>query len=181
MGLDMYLTKRRYVKNWNFTKPEEKHTVTVKRAGKVIKDKMPVTDIIYEAGYWRKANAIHKWFVDNCAKENYTGAEVYVSEEQLQELLDKCKLIVEKAVVVKGKIQNGSRMVDGEWKPIMEDGEFIQNDEEIAGILPTESGFFFGSTDYDEWYLADIKATIPILENCLDDTGDCSFYYSASW
>ena len=33
MGLDMYLTKRTYVKNWNFQKDEEKHKVTVQDIG----------------------------------------------------------------------------------------------------------------------------------------------------
>ena len=29
MGLDMYLEKRTYVKNWDHQTPEERHTVTV--------------------------------------------------------------------------------------------------------------------------------------------------------
>ena len=36
MGLDMYLSKRTYVKNWNFQKDDEKHKVTVKLNGKSI-------------------------------------------------------------------------------------------------------------------------------------------------
>ena len=41
------------------------------------------------------------------------------------------------------------------------------------------SGFFFGGTDYDEWYYNDIENTIKILESALED-GD-EFYYSSSW
>jgi len=50
----------------------------------------------------------------------------------------------------------------------------------VAKILPNQSGFFFGSTDYDEWYLRDIEATIEGLEIALKDN-DGDFYYSASW
>lgn len=186
MGLDMYLAKKRYVKNWDHMKPEEKHSIVIKKNGKTIADEMPITYIEYEAGYWRKANAIHKWFIDNCVgTEEWHGDDVYVSREQLQTLLTLCKKVLATAVIKQGQIQNGSVSDKDEngnfiMKPNMQAGEYIENDEEIAGLLPTESGFFFGSTDYNEFYLDDIKQTITIIENCLKDT-ECSFYYSASW
>ena len=34
MGLDMYLSKKTYVKNWDHMKPEEKHHVVVTKNGK---------------------------------------------------------------------------------------------------------------------------------------------------
>jgi hypothetical protein len=46
-------------------------------------------------------------------------------------------------------------------------------------LLPSASGFFFGATDYDEWYYNDITHTIKILEDALVDGDD--FYYSSSW
>jgi ABC-type Zn uptake system ZnuABC Zn-binding protein ZnuA len=56
-------------------------------------------------------------------------------------------------------------------------------------LLPTQGGFFFGDTDYDEWYWYDIDNTISIIENVLNDTveidgkkylrGDIN--YSSSW
>jgi len=181
MGLDMYLTKRRYVKNWEHMKPEEKHQIVVKKNNKVIDEDMPVQEIVYEAGYWRKANAIHKWFVDNTQDgEDSNGRDSWVSREQLEELLKLCRKVVKTAVVKKGKVQNGSRSTDKGWEPIMEDGEYIENDEEIAAILPAQDGFFFGSTNYDQWYLQSVKDTIEILERALkSDDGD--FYYTSSW
>ena len=64
MGLDMYLSKRAYVKQWNFQKDEEKHKVTVKFGGKSRRDIKPrrVSYVMEEFGYWRKANRIHNWF-----------------------------------------------------------------------------------------------------------------------
>jgi hypothetical protein len=46
-------------------------------------------------------------------------------------------------------------------------------------LLPSASGFFFGATDYDEWYYNDITNTIKILEDALVDGDD--FYYTSSW
>jgi hypothetical protein len=56
----------------------------------------------------------------------------------------------------------------------------VQADHSLAeSLLPSASGFFFGATDYDEWYYNDIENTIKILEEALED-GD-EFYYSSSW
>jgi len=46
-----------------------------------------------DVGYWRKANAIHKWFVDNCQDGEDDCRETYVSEEQLTALLNVCKQV----------------------------------------------------------------------------------------
>lgn len=48
-------------------------------------------------------------------------------------------------------------------------------------LLPTQSGFFFGGTEYDEWYLEDLKRTVAIVEKCLALPKTASFYYQSSW
>lgn len=41
-------------------------------------------------------------------------------------------------------------------------------DHDLAGeLLPTRSGFFFGSTDYDEWYFSDVEDVLKTFEKCL--------------
>ena len=64
MGLDMYLSKKTYVKRWDHNRPEEQHEVTVRLGGVARKDIDPkkISYIEEEVGYWRKANQIHKWF-----------------------------------------------------------------------------------------------------------------------
>ena len=47
-------------------------------------------------------------------------------------------------------------------------------------LLPTGSGFFFGSTEYDEYYFGDLNDTIGIITRCLDSKFDY-FEYQASW
>jgi hypothetical protein len=57
----------------------------------------------------------------------------------------------------------------------------IEKKDQAGNILPTQEGFFFGSTDYDEGYFSDIEATIKIIKDCLKLSEDWEFYYHSSW
>jgi hypothetical protein len=52
-------------------------------------------------------------------------------------------------------------------------------------LLPAQSGFFFGSTEIDEWYLDALKYTVERLDVLLElpivKENEASFYYSSSW
>ena len=48
-----------------------------------------------EVLYWRKANAIHRWFVVKCQFGVDNCATYYVSRVKLEELREVCKSIVE--------------------------------------------------------------------------------------
>lgn len=56
-------------------------------------------------------------------------------------------------------------------------------DTKNAELLPPASGFFFGSTNVDEWYWNDLKYTKTELKTILRKTEDedISFIYQASW
>jgi hypothetical protein len=160
MGLDQYLTKRNYVKNWGFTPEEQTYRITVQRGDGGDETTIKPTRIRYileEIGYWRKANHIHKWFVDNVQDGNDNCGEYFISDDQLEELLTLCKRVVEDPTL----------------------GE---------ELLPTRNGFFFGGTEYDEYYLQTIQQTIDIIEPLLDELKLASemeeypeVYYSSSW
>jgi hypothetical protein len=47
-------------------------------------------------------------------------------------------------------------------------------------LLPTSSGFFFGSTDFDEYYFKDLEYTVKVIDRCLKSKFDY-FEYQASW
>jgi len=152
----MYLTKKHYVQNWEHTPLEERFEVTIKQGNKTYGniDASKIKYIEEEAGYWRKANHIHRWFVENLQDGNDDCQEVYVSPSKLKELLSSCR-------------------------------EALENKETACELLPTHSGFFFGRTEYDEFYFNDINYTIKIIEDILDDmsNGELSYsiYYSSSW
>ena len=64
----------------------------------------------------------------------------------------------------------------------------VQKDHSQADeLLPTQSGFFFGGTNYDEWYFQDIDETVKALTNIIkEDKADTSgvwtrYTYSSSW
>ena len=150
MGLDMYLDKRTYVKQWEHIDEAKQYKVEVTRGGEPTNiDPKKVKYIIEEAGYWRKANAIHKWFVDNCQDGVDDCRDAYVGFDDLQALLDLCRIVI----IDKSKAEQ---------------------------LLPSTSGFFFGNTEYDEWYYNDIQNTIEILEKAVEDK-DGEYYYTSSW
>lgn len=148
MGLDMYLSANYYVKNWDFMKSEEKWEITVKKGGNPV-NLDNITNLKVEIGYWRKCNAIHNWFVKNCANGVDDCRPVYVEREMLSLLLDEVNAVLKDKTRARDK-------------------------------LPTASGFFFGSTDYGDYYLEDLQRTKTILEKALE-MRDCEFEYRASW
>jgi len=93
MGLDMYLTKKIYIgANYEHNKVAGK--IELARDGKpVVVNLKRVTNIEESVGYWRKANQIHNWFVKNVQDGVDNCGDYYVSEEQLQSLLNDCKAV----------------------------------------------------------------------------------------
>jgi hypothetical protein len=146
MGLDMFLYKKSWVP-YN----KRKQIEVIGLPG--VKNER-IKEITEEVGYWRKANHIHKWFVDNVQNGEDDCKEYFVEKEQLEELLG----IVES----------------------------ILNDKKLANkLLPTQGGFFFGGTDYDNYYFEDLQNTKEILENALSEVEEketfADFYYRSSW
>lgn len=132
-------------------------------------------------GKWRKSNQIHNWFVANVQDGTDDCDEYWVSEKQLIELKEVCKTVLDHSVLIDGQIVNGSRMTERGWEDILEEGKVIMNPEAAATHLPSASGFFFGSTDYDEYYLRDVKYTYDALNKINFLIPEYSFYYRSSW
>lgn len=140
--------------------------------------------IIEQVGYWRKANHIHDWFVKNVQDgEDDCRYHNEVTKEALEELLDVCETVLANSELVDGQIQNGYHSENGQMVPTMEDGKYIKDPSVAMELLPTASGFFFGGTDYDEYYLSDVKETIDIITKVLETTDFDKemIYYVSSW
>lgn len=147
--------------------------------------KYPHEGIADEVAYWRKANAVHKWFVDNIQDgEDDCRYHREVTEDDLIKLIDACKTILDNAILKEGKIQNGYRWtLEGGEEPIYEDGKYVVNPEVCEEWLPTGRGFFFGSTDYNQWYISDIEYTYETLKKVLEETDfeKQMLFYVSSW
>lgn len=92
MGLDMYLTAKHYMFDFE---PEEK--IICESIANMIPEsaRLPVKEISARAAQWRKSNQIHNWFVENVQDGEDNCGQYYVSEEHLSELLDTVNQVLE--------------------------------------------------------------------------------------
>lgn len=155
MGLDMYLYANDYISGWSHSKIEAQERFRAVAGALGIKPEWvaegsPHIDVKIAVAYWRKANAIHAWFVDNVQDGKDECQEAYVSKHDLEMLHAKCKFALE-----------------------------TRN----PNILPPRSGFFFGSTDVNQYYWSDLEDTVKMLDKILTNPrwDESSFYYQSSW
>jgi hypothetical protein len=149
MGLDMYLNAKRYLWSWN-DESEDKTIAKGIQTVANIPDDFEVQEIKIKAGYWRKANQIHKWFVENVQSGTDDCGYYDVSRQDLIDLKEICSTV-------------------------------IANKELASTTLPTESGFFFGATEYDDWYYNDLSETVEMLDKALNLGKEWDFEYHSSW
>lgn len=184
MGLDMYLSKKTYVKNWSHQPAEERHSVEVKKNGVLHPSINPekVSYITEEVMYWRKANQIHGWFCNN-TRELVDNVRYELEREDLERLLSDCKKVLE----ILNTSTKTTKQVVGGWKNGEEyfvDVEVYDNIDEVMEILPPTEGFFFGSDQIDDYYKQDIEDTIKVLQEelALPIVGyGAEYEYYASW
>ncbi len=103
---------------------------------------------------WRKANQINSWFGRNLESARRTNGEILnlteynVTRAELEQLIADCLLVVEE-----------------------------KRDAVADEIMPTQGGFFFGSTDYDEWYYKELEDTAEDIQRILNNCDDEEFIY----
>ena len=152
MGLDSYLSRKTYVgAMWEHRNVQGTIELPIKGTNIPI-DLSKVSEIIEQVGYWRKANHIHKWFVDNCAHGADDCREVYVSFEQLKELLALCEAVLSKKVKPHKKL------------PTTE-GFFFGSDD--------YDDYYWRTTEYTVEVLKEIIG--------LGELSDVDYYYRGSW
>ena len=170
MGLDMYLRAEVYVSGYaHMHDPAERERydalVQMIGAGKLADPDSPSATVEVTVAYWRKSNQIHQWFVQNVQGGEDECRPHHVSRDQLVELRELCvKLLT------------------------VHDKDPGRAGKQAHEELPSQSGFFFGSTEYDEWYWGDLKHTVEMLDRVLehsteleDSYGMPSFVYQSSW
>ena len=101
MGLDSYIYLKHHEYHFKMEESEHKdwedtfYPPEMGKLGEVLKARGTFSKTTsYEVAYWRKANAIHKWFVDNCGGGEDECQQMWVSAEKLELLIHTCSKIL---------------------------------------------------------------------------------------
>ena len=162
MGLDQYLTAKKYVSKWDYSNDYKDKAISQEFQDLLPMDTPDITKygqfagitVEYPVGYWRKANAIHNFFVQEVGEDVDDCREMFVHRDVLVELRSRCSDVI--------KADDMEEMA-----------------KEVG--LETVSGFFFGDTEYGDWYKEDLKLTIEICDFVLALPEEYSLHYQASW
>ena len=130
-----------------------------------------------EVIYWRKENQFHKWFIDHCAPENYEYEKqepIPVTKQDIQDLLTTIKELLDKF----NELQVSFSVA---VNPLIIESPLDQWIDLCKKKLPTQSGFFFGSTEYNECYYESLKSAAERLELIIDDWDDSFNYTYETW
>lgn len=110
-----------------------------------------ISNIQEEIAYFRKFNALHLHIVE-CEETDDDNCRDFYFNPYIRTLKEICDEIL------------------------------IDKDPEKAhSLLHTGDGFFFGSTEYDEWYFEDVQKLHDVLVGILEEDPqlDHSYYYYA--
>jgi hypothetical protein len=159
MGLDQYLSARAYVSGYDHRPLDEQNTYEemLNLAGftkaDLSKEASPFIELEISVGYWRKANQVHNWFVQNVQEGEDDCKPYFVGRDKLAELLSLCHEVIK------------------------------DNSKAKELLPVSEGGFFFGSYEYDDWYFEQVENTIVQLSKILKNPkfDECDFSYRASW
>lgn len=164
MGLDMYLTATKFISGYHYPnttmQKDPLFDPLVALTGIKPPSTSPSMELTMNVAYWRKANAIHCWFVQTFQGGDDDCGKYPVTREGLERLKWCCEQV-------------------------------LADPEKATILLPAQSGFFFGGTDYDESYFQDLRNTISQIDAILTNAalnepdrpglGDWQLAYQSSW
>ena len=160
--------------------------------------------IFEEIAYWRKANAVHAWFV-NTVQDGVDGCQLSppILSEHLTELRDRALLVLASRPEISRRppkrVRRNSELTINTLKALVQDPRSPFGERQAAAIalakntfpfpvvaellLPPQGGFFFGSTDIDSYYYEDLQDTVQQINQVLESTDFTTqvVFYHASW
>lgn len=163
MGLDMYFYARKTTyksfSEWDQNRKvdETNYPKDLKIFSDYIYDrnfKSVETETRYQIGYFRKFNALHSYIVKTFANGVDNCQDIILYKEDVEKI-----------------------------KKVLDDVLEANTEEKAKELLPTQSGFYFGGTDYDEFYFEDVKDAADLMQSFLDnfDFENYQLVYRASW
>lgn len=157
MGLDMYLNARKYVSGYDFDKaPEKQAYADVLSASGLTKK-----DVEFGNPSATISISVGYWRKVNSVHNWFV--------KNVQDGVDECQ----RASVSREQLAE-----------LLQACEIVIADATKAEeLLPPSAGFFFGSTDLDQYYYEDLKRTAKMLNRLLtsDRLKDFDFEYQSSW
>ena len=128
-----------------------------------------------ELMYWRKANQIHNWFVQNCQNGVDDCGRYAITVADLMKLKELCEKILtmtenRKAMRYTSFCAQKKEEVDVRFLT-------LEGVEYAIEHLPSRSGFFFGSTEYDDYYVLELENTVEQINATLD-TLNCEYGFA---
>ena len=160
----MYLYAKKYESNRDYEKVPNANYLAIKELYPDVKvsENASAIEVTITVGYWRKANAIHNWFVKNVQGGEDDCGNYYVSRDNLVELRKECDKVLKNELMLS-----------------------VLTDSNSSDILPPVAGFFFGNDERDEWYFNSVKYTVELIDGLLEsipeDDFTWSFTYHSSW
>lgn len=151
MGLDMRLMKKTYVENWDHMLPEQKYVIDIKQNNQPTSIQEKRVSYIIET--------VITWRKTNAIHNWFV--------QKIQNGVDDCKDYPLKTLALNELLRTINQT--------------LKNPDRAHETLPTLEGFFFGSTEYDEYYYNKLKATKLALETLLKESGSTDYIYSSSW
>ena len=165
MGLDMYLSAKKHLSKINYKVLEENNELDYNSPEAVypeFNDLMQLTQLTDVATdmYGASVEVTCAYWRKANQIHSWFVREVQGGEDNCGEYYVSSDKLIELLAICKHSLEN----------------------KDPALLLP-QGGFFFGSTDIDEWYWNDLKSTISQLERilALPEFDNLSFYYNSSW
>lgn len=166
---------------------------------------------VREVAYWRKVNWLHGYIVRTFAGGVDEGQDIWLKRGDIELILNTVRKTADILSGKRLIPQKENGIVDYKYvyvddtdkepflieasdgklkdKAALEakfnEGYFMVEPsakEQLDAVLPPERGFFFGSYDYDNYYVWAVFETIETLEKVLAEwDDDYRYVYSASW
>ena len=168
MGLDMYFSRRTYVSSFKSTRDADGNWGVRDVNNMELKfDDADLSHINLQNvryieelfGEFRKFNALHAYVVDNFGGGKDECQIIYLDIDNLIQIHEMLSL-------VKESLSIGDKVI-------------------ASQTLPPSEGFFFGSTEIDEWYEQDVNKAVEVFGKVIEEHSivghNASYSYQASW